>query len=242
MNKQSRALRIKHRTFVILLVSLNLILYTNILSAQKTSFSIGTDFPYQHYAGFNYQIQNFEFSLKTGILVPPYSDIIINELDNIGIKGIYIDILNSAYDFGWMNTIGVHYNFGREKNWYAGPEFRYDKLTASDTPANLIESVTGLKFNSFIPFTFTETNAKLGMNMYGMGLRTGRKLFFGEANNHCIKIELSAYKYISTQSVLTINEKTADKINARLNTLLWDEVFKSYGYVGGLGISYTYTF
>ena len=241
MNIQSKNGRMKKRYSGIFLVSL-FFLITFSSNAQNTSLSIGTDFPYQHYVGITYQVRNFEFSLKTGVLVPPYSDIIINELGNFGTDQTYISILSSTYDFGWMNGIGVHYNFGKKKNWYAGPEFRYDKLTASDAPADLIESVTGLKFNTNFTSGFTQTDANLGMNMYGLGIRLGRKLFFGEGNRHCIKIELSAYKYISTQSVLTINEKTADKINTRLDALLWDKVFKTYGYIGGLGISYNYTF
>lgn len=92
--------------------------------AQGVGLSIGTDFPYSHYLGFNYELETVDFSYRTGLLVPPYSDAIIVIIDGLGTDEIYINLLEVTYDLGWMNSLGAYFKFGEDKSWYLGPEFR----------------------------------------------------------------------------------------------------------------------
>ena len=63
-----------------------------------------------------------------------------------------------------------------------------------------------------------------------------------EDRRHHINLELSAYKHIYTQSRLMINVSQEDELNDLLDKLLWEDVFRPYGYLGGIGVSYSYSF
>lgn len=211
------------------------------VKSQELSISAGTDFPYQHYLGISLQSPNTEFYYRSGVLVPPYSDIILGTIEKLGTAEIYINILESAYDFGWMNSLGASFSFGKEKKWYAGPEFRLDFLTASHTPADQVESLLGRPIISIIN-PIIELNTELGLTMYAAGLRLGRSFVFGDIDQYSFNIELSFAKHIETQSLLTLNDQHTGELNKLLDGILWEDVFKKYGYIGGVGISFRYSF
>lgn len=210
--------------------------------AQKVNLSIGTDIPYQHYIGSSFLYKNFSISYKTGILVPPYSDAILEGIHKLGVDQIYIDLIQPAYQFGWMNTFNINYHFGKKKNWYIGPEYRIDKLNAQATPKILLESVTRQTFTPKFPQKNNELNIELGLNTYGVGFRFGKSFTLDEKKHHRINIELSASKNYQIKSVLIINDIENAELNKVVNELLWEEAFKSYGFIGGLGISYQFSF
>ncbi len=226
-----------------ILIFLTLVFSTipTFVQGQKTSLSVGTDIPYQFYLGATLETPTIDISYRTGILVPPYSNIILNTLEAFGTKDIYIKMLDDSYNFGWMNSIGMYYKLGKQRSWYFGPEFRLDYLTASDTPFDLIEAVTG--YNMFmLPWTSNRINAELGLTMYAVGLRLGHSIVLDKNNHHILRTEFSLSKHIATQSSLFINNQSADNINQKLDKKLWEDVFKTYGFVGGIGLSYSYRF
>lgn len=210
-------------------------------NSQSFSASIGTDIPYQHYLGINMELKNIDISYRTGILVPPYSDAILGIIERLGTDEIYIKLLDVAYEFGWMNSVGVYYKFGSEQKWYAGSEFRFDYLSASDTPAELVEAISGQTINR-PNFINRNIELKLGLRMLALGLRFGRTFNLGTSNKHFLKTEFSISKHIATQSILQGNGNNLERINQEIDKLLWDDVFKTYGYVGGFGIAYSYKF
>jgi hypothetical protein len=209
--------------------------------SQSFSASIGTDVPYQHYLGVNMEFKNIDISYRTGILVPPYSDAILRILERFGTDKIYIDLLDAAYDFGWMNSVGAYYKFGSKKNWYAGPEFRIDWLSASDTPDDLIEAVSGQTIIN-PSFSNRAIELKLGLRLHVLGLRVGKSFRISSNNKHYFKTEFSISKHIASQTQLQGNGNNLERINQEINRLLWDDVFKIYGYIGGLGLAYVYKF
>ena len=237
---------------------------TFVTKAQKISLSVGTDIPYQHYIGISSEFGKVEVFYRTGILVSPYSEMLPNILEGLGVKDVYTRLLESSYDFGWMNSIGTHYHFGKKKRWYLGPEFRLDYLTGANTSYALLEAVIGEPLNEILPKPTTgrgilETGVKalynaledfankyieieLGVHLYALGGRFGRFFCIGKGEKHRIRAELSLSKYISIESKLLINNQKFEAISERLNTLLWDDVFKKYGYTGGVGVSYSYHF
>ncbi len=212
------------------------------IDAQKFGISFGTDIPYQHYAGVNLQYEHTDYGFRTGILAKPYSGMILNLLEAFGTEDVYINMLESAFRFGWMNGLGASYKFGRNKNWYAGPELRFDFLTASDTPTELVEAATGESILNLYPRFRDGIDIRLGLVMYAAGIRMGRTFQLGENKDHYWVIELSAFKHYATQSLLEINDREADRLNSIVDELLWEDVFKEYGYYGGAGISYNYVF
>lgn len=222
----------------IIVVSAILLLFTD-TKAQNTSFSFGTDIPYQHYVGVNVETNHVDISYRTGILVPPYSDAILSILEEFGTDEIYIDLLDAAYNFGWMNSIGAYYKIGQQKRWYTGAEFRFDYLSAADSPADLLEVVVGEPIPNRLQLN---NKVQLGLAMYAVGIRFGRSFSIGENEKHSIKAEFSFSKHIATNSSLLINNKSAENINLILDDLLWEDVFKKYGFIGGLGVAYHYNF
>jgi hypothetical protein len=224
----------------------SLIIFTFLLcsfhfsKAQKFGLSIGTDIPYQYYLGATLQTTHIDISYRTGILVPPYSDAILNLLETLGASEIYIDFLEAAYDFGWMNSIGSYYKFPKN-NWYLGGEFRLDYLTAADSNKDIIAAITGRSFTRINPL-IDEQQVEYSLLLYGFGIRAGKSFHISENKKHQIKAEISLSKYFATQSYLSANNSNAEDINNTLDQLLWENVFKNYGFIGGIGIAYSYTF
>jgi hypothetical protein len=209
--------------------------------SQNFNFSVGTDVPYQYYMGISLETKNIDVSYRSGILITPYSDAILDIIEMLGTKEVYINLLDATFDFGWMNSVGTYYKFGKQKNWYGGAEFRYDYLTAADVSDNLIEVITGQSFGGGI-ITFSFDEIKLGLRMVAAGIRLGRSFSISSNNKHFLRTEFSVSKYLATQSILEFNGQYRDLINQELDRLLWEDVFKKYGYVGGIGFAYTYKF
>jgi hypothetical protein len=150
-------------------------------------------------------------------------------------------MLESAYQFGWMNSISAQYKFGLEKSWYCGLDLRLDYLTAADTPVDLIEAAVGAQFNIFDFFNPLEVNAKLGLTTYASGIRIGRKFALGSSKKNSLNLEFSIAKHFMTQSRFLINGNKAEDTNKIIDNMLWENVFKNYGYLGGFGISYHFS-
>ena len=96
--------------------------------AEKPTLSVlvGTDIPYQHSLGTEIRVKDVRFSLRTGLLVDPYSGLTLDLLDAFGTEEVYIRLLEASYQFGTMNGLGMQYLFGKKKRWYVGPELRFD--------------------------------------------------------------------------------------------------------------------
>ena len=209
--------------------------------SQGFSVSIGTDIPYQYYISVNKELKAIDISYRTGILTPPYSDAILSILEGFGTDEIYINLLDAAYDFGWMNSFGAYYKFGSKKKWYVGSEFRLDYLSASETPDELIEAVSGQTINR-PNIANREIELKLGLRTLAIGLRIGKTISMSSNKKHFLKTELSIIKHIGSQSILEGNGNNLERINNEIDKLLWNDVFKPYGYLAGLGLAYNYKF
>lgn len=224
-----------------LLILLVFLVCYNSSNAQGLEFSIGSDIPYQHYVGAAYETKHFNLAGRSGVLTPPYSDAILDIIQAFGTDEIYINLLDASFQFGWMNSIGANLKFGKHKSWYAGSELRLDYLTAADTPHELLEAITG---EAIVIGGLARRNIelKMGLRLFGAGFRFGRYFKLGPSNKHFIKTELSFIKYLSTQTSLSGNGQNLTLINQELNKLIWDDVFKPYGFAGGIGLAYSYRF
>ncbi len=203
--------------------------------AQHFNLLIGTDIPYQFSIGIQPETKHFSFPVKTGLLIPPYSDAILAMLEEFGTAPVYINLLKSSYQLGWMNSLGIQYKFGEEKLWHTGADIRFDWLTAEDTPEGIIASVSGYQISSR-----NNSEIKLGLFTTAGGLRVGRKVMLGKKHKHFLDIEFSVYKHFNSASKLLVDNNTATRANAEIDSLLWEDVFKPYGYLGGIGLTYNY--
>ena len=172
--------------------------------AQKVSLSIGTDIPYQHYVGATLNTKHLDFSYRTGLLIPPYSNLILNTIQSLGVDDVYIRLLESAYDVGWMNTLGAYYKFGKSQKWFGGIEFRLDRLSASDTPVDLLESITG---QQIALSARREVQVQLGLTMYALGMRFGRYFSLGKSNKRFIRAEIGTGGYRNSSIVQQVVAK-----------------------------------
>jgi len=207
-------------------------------AAQDCSISIGTDIPYQHYVGFNIESQNFDFSVRTGILVPPYSDVILTAIESLGTDEIYTNLLDKTYDFGWMNSLGAYYKFGERKNWYVGPEFRLDYFTASETRKEIIETLLGQSISR----VNSNSEIKLGVRTFALGFRIGKSISLSSNNKHYLKTELSIIKHVGSRATVTNNGNNLERVSQEVDRILWDNFFKPYGFLAGVGFAYSYRF
>lgn len=204
------------------------------------SVLVGTDIPYQHSLGTELRVKDVRFSLRTGLLVDPYSGLTLDLLDAFGTEDVYIRLLEASYQFGTMNGLGMQYLFGKKKLWYVGPELRFDYVAASDTSSDLIEAVVGESRFNPPRFGVNQQEIYLGLWLFAAGLRTGRVIPLGK--NHNVHLELSFYKHYRNTTILYIDDQENKNITTSLNDLLWEDVFKPYGYLGGLGLAYSYSF
>lgn len=210
--------------------------------ATGPSILAGTDIPYQFHLGAAFDLQRIRFSVRSGLLTSPYSEGTLAFLDALGTPDVYVQLLEGSYQFGSMNSVGIQYLLGKDSRWSIGAEFRFDYLSASDTSSELIETVTGESIPTGGLLSSKEPEVRLGLLMYAAGLRVGYGIPLGAEKKHEVLIELSAYKHYATQSSTFINDEEASRINDSLNEILWTEVFLPYGYLGGVGISYRYSF
>lgn len=209
------------------------------IRAQNPSLMIGTDIPYQFNIGASIDLNNIRFSLRSGVLIGPYSELTLSIIEMFGTDDIYIQLLESTFQLGYMNGLGAQYLFGRKQQWYIGPEFRFDYLSAAETSDEIITSITGEPiFPTGGILNNQEQEIKLGILLYAVGIRIGKS--FPIASKHCVNIELSFFKHYMNQTNVHINKENAERLNENLNTLLWEEVFFPYGYMGGLGLMYQY--
>ena len=95
-------------------------------------------------------------------------------------------------------------------------------------------------------FLFSSIELKLGLKMLATGFRFGKSFTLSSNNKHHLKTEISVNKYIVTQSILELQGfnlgLNLENVNKELDRLLWEDVFKKYGYVGGIGFAYSYSF
>lgn len=83
-------------------------------------------------------------------------------------------------------------------------------------------------------------NVNLGLNRIASGLQF-RKHFNLSSYKTPNKNRGFKSKFITSQSKLNVNGKNLEMINKELDRLLWEDVFKPYGHIGGFGFSYSYT-
>ena len=208
--------------------------------AQDISLMMGTDIPYQAHIGATWELHDVAFSVRSGVLGGPYSDMTLSILERLGTDDIYISLLDASYDFGWMNSIGFYYKTGRDKQWSFGPEFRFDSLAASDTSSALIETITGDTQSTGPLWGNKEQDIQFQLMSLAAGLRVGRSFTLDKLRKHRVLIELSLYKHYYIQTTLSRNEDNISRLGESLGILLWEDVFLPYGYLGGIGVAYSY--
>ena len=209
---------------------------------QKTSLMIGTDLPYQFHLGTEIEHEKLKFSFRTGLLVEPYSTVTLKLIEAFGTDEVYIRLLESSYQLGSMNSVGVHYFLGEKKRWYLGPELRLDYLLAAETSSKIIELVTGKSVSAIPRFGFDEPDFRLGIWLHAIGFRAGTSFPIDNHQRKKLVLEISFYKHYLSSTSLTINGEVSENLSSALDTLLWEDVFLPYGYLGGLGLAYSYSF
>lgn len=228
----------------LLSLGLLLFLFFTKTNAQDFSLTIGTEFPYQHYLGFNYKVKDLDISLRTGILTNPYSDILIDALSIYDYPDEILDLLKETYEFGWMNSIGVYKRFGKRKQWYLGPELRLDYLVNETTPVEIFEALyQNERVRNLEIINENTTDIDYGLTTYAFGLRAGRTFQLVKDNpRHLLNAELAFYRYISINSKVKVNGNNSGIVDAVTDELLWQDFFGPHGQLLVLGVSYTYVF
>jgi len=212
------------------------------LSAQEYSVTAGTEFPYQHYLGFNVHVNDLDISYRTGILNKPYSDILIDALSIYDYPDEVLDFLKETYEVGWMNSIGVYKRFGKNKQWYLGPEFRLDYLNQQTTPVEVAESFfDDARLNDFEIIDESTEDVEVSLLTLAFGVRVGRT-FQPIKNNprHLINAELAIYRYIEVHSKVTIDGNNSEIVDELTDELLSKDFFGPHGQFPVLGVSYSY--
>lgn len=207
----------------------------------RPSLTVGTDIPYQFNVGAAYDADGIRIYARSGLLAGPYSSLTLSIIEMLGTDEVYIDLLEASYQFGLMNSLGVQCTFGETKHWQVGTEFRFDYLLASEAPQDLIDAVTGESSMAVGP-NASERSIEMTLITYAIGLRFGREFVIGKNNHHSLLLELSVFKHFSTTTRVHLDGEYAARLTSSLDTILWEDVFLPYGYLGGVGLHYKYAF
>jgi len=214
---------------------------THWAASQNNNFSItvGADFPYQNYFGLGYEFSNYQVVLRTGFMPNSYSKTISDILTHLNVDTRYTEIIDSAFDGAWMNSVGGYYVFGKSCNFHVGPELRMDQITFKQTGAELLEVLTGREVTSSL---LTASSVFMNSELISIGARGGYALPIDKSKQHFLNFDLSLFKIIGVRSFITINEENQPYLNETFSQRLWDDVFKENGFFGGIGVSYKYCF
>ena len=207
--------------------------------AKQWGLEVGTDIPYQYKVAVSHSWDRLEVHLHTGVLTKPYSQVILNLIHALGTEQIYIDLLTPSFQLGWMNGFSMRYQFGKNRSWFVGPEIKLDHLIAQDTPRDLLEIVTGQNLNS-LRINPQSTQVSMGLNLLSVGVRVGKSFAIDKKRKHFIRLDVNAFKHLSSRSFLQINNQEPKLMNQELDQLLWEEVFQPYGYFGGVSVTYLF--
>ncbi|MCF8379725.1 MAG: hypothetical protein K9H49_09125 [Bacteroidales bacterium] len=189
----------------------------------------GTEFPLNYSLGIGAGINNnFQFSIRAGLLTKPYDIIILNTLSALGVDQSITNTVGDAFTRGLTIKGGVNYSF---PGFYTGAFYSFYNLNAVDVPTDLINNYFGLDLPLSL-FDFIEY--KLKSDLHNIGLLIGKS--FPVNDRFDIGAEFSVAKTVSsTNSISNIYDKNMVQATGIIHEKM-KPLYKKYGYLPSLNI------
>lgn len=216
------------------------VLVTNFVDAQQSSLKVIAEIPVQIGIGYEGRInKRFSVEVSAGLLAPPNSSIIVEVLDVLGTDEQITLIIEDAFEFGVVGTIGCNYNFRRN---YVGGFLQLIGLHAGDAPSDLIESYFSTSIDSYPAQKRTNTTSEkylsLSSTLWQAGVLYGRR--FPLKNKRLeIDTEFGISANIGSKSNLTSDERNLTALSDAVDTELAG-YYSNYAFVPSISVALVY--
>lgn len=197
---------------------------------KKSTLKLQWELPVQIGLQYEYSFnQKFSAYLQAGLLRKPNSTIILNTMEALGTDDQIVDLVESAFQSGWVLEEGVNYKFGKS---YAGIFFQQILLNGEDTPSDLVEILLDEDLTTFPRRrgrTGTlESTLLLDSNLFQLGLHYGR-IFPLQSNFHLFA-EFGLSFNIASNSSLSSTQLELASLDDEIDNLLSD-TYSSYAHI-----------
>jgi hypothetical protein len=202
--------------------------------AQQSEVFAGVQVPLFYTVGYQQKLNNhFTLTGQVGILTSPFNVALMNIMKQFDANEVLVNTIGNAFSMGIniQPTLKWHFN-----HFYIGVSYSWLRLTAKDSPSDLIQSYYGISLPSL-----WEYDLKLKSDLHNAGLVFGREFFFKKAPVS-IHLDLMVLKTFASKSYLEnstdmVMSKLSDAINQRLNYY-----YIHYGFLPSLNLTFAYKF
>jgi len=173
------------------------------------SLFIGTQFPLQYTAGYNYRFsQPISARVQFGLLTKPYDRFILNSMEAFGLDKELSQVIEKSFRGGTFLGAGVNYHFGKS---YAGLHGQYLHLRSGGvTPADALGIYFNRDFSDFDPQGLPDFEFSMQSNLFQLGALYGRQFQLPHPRWR-IDAELSLAKVIASSSTFASNRSAVDR-------------------------------
>lgn len=212
------------------------LLLASMVHAQEVYLSLGTQVPLQH--ELRVQVHASErVALHAGIgwLTRPYDEAILGIMGKLGTAQVYIDLLENTFQQGWIVQSGIHYQWN---NHYVGVFGQSIRLTAEDTPAQLVSTVLGLNSLIYQWLRLPDEQMQLHSQLWQAGLFYGYRWPLPN-RRWAIHTEVAFSAHMASKSQLSSPRREVSTLSDWLHNDL-QQVYKQYAYLPTLRVAVAY--
>jgi hypothetical protein len=237
--------KVKFLKCLLVILALATCLLSPVWAQNRHNLLIGTQFPVQWTAGYEYNV-NETYSLRGqfGLLTPPYDKFIIKSMEAFGFNRKYSRALDESFEMGIVATLVPQYRFG---NNYIMVQGQYASLSGSITLQRAVELYldTPLPDLSGIPFLpILAPRLTTRSNLFLAGLGYGRRFPIPDTR-FSVHTEVAFSKIFGSGNQFQSNLGTLDNLSLvqnyyqQMNNRLKDS-YRRYGYVPSLSVYLVY--
>ncbi len=200
----------------------------------RHSIGIHWDLPTQIGGRYDFNFTNWlSGNIQVGILSEPNTSIILNTLEAFGTDQLTMDLIDNAFQFGFVMKEGVNIHFGKN---YSGIYFQQIYLNGEDTPYDIVEVVLDEDLSQYPLLnrrrSGNETSLILDSNLFQFGILFGRRFHLKEEKSFLFA-EIGASLNIGSNSRLSSEVRDFTNLNSEIDDYL-EGIYSDYAFIPSL--------
>ncbi len=206
------------------------------LRKSQSSIGLQWEVPVQLGLRVDYNVSSrFSVNIQAGLLRKPNSTMILSTLNTLGVDDLTIDLIESAFESGYVVEEGINYHF---KNNHVGVFLSQVFLSGSDTPSDVTALVFDQDFNTF-PRRPGRNNATvidsflLKSNLFQIGVQYGR--MFPLSNGFTILMEIGVSANLGSMNSLDSDQLDLTRLDAQADAFFRD-LYSNYAFIPSLTV------
>ncbi len=211
-----------------------------VVYAQRGSLKVIAEVPVQIGVGYEGQLtKRLSIEISAGIMTPPNSSIAVDILGALGTDEDITLMIEDAFQFGAVGTLGCNYNFKRN---YVGGFLQLISLHAGDAPSELIENYFSTSIDGYPAKTRNNTSTEkylsLSSTLLQAGVLYGRRFPFKNQRLE-LDTEIGVSANIGSQSKLTSGIRNLSALSEEVDAEL-SGYYSRYAYVPSISLALVY--